>query len=405
MCVPPRNMDAPISLGRKAPARGTAILSKGFRPFFLLAALWAALAVPLWLLVQAGEAQTGAYFLPAQWHAHEMIFGFTAAVIAGFLLTAASNWTQRETATGPLLLTLCVIWVAGRASLLASDVLPAAVVAAANLAFLPAVAIVVGRAIVGAKSRRNYGIVLVLAALFGAQVLMHAGALRGDVALPRRGELLGLDLILVLIAVIGGRIIPLFTRNATKASDIRSSAWLDRLAIGALVLCAIADALLLTGWPLAVVTGAAAVLAALRARGWGARHALRDPLLLVLHVGYFFVPLGLALRAAAELTPRVMASPALHALTVGAIGLLTLGMMVRVALGHTGRPLASSRLTTIAFGLLAFSALARVAVTIGGRVSTPALHVAGTAWSLAFLLYLVAVGPALWAPRVDGRPG
>jgi uncharacterized protein involved in response to NO len=154
------------------------------------------------------------------------------------------------------------------------------------------------------------------------------------------------------------------------------------------------------------VTGIAAVLTAVRARRWGIQHSLRQPLVWVLHVAYLFLPLGLALRAVAALTSPAYASPALHVLTVGAIGLLTLGMMARVSLGHTGRELRSSPLVTAAFVLVVVATIARVAgVMIGGHFSTPSLHVAATAWALAFVLYLVRIGPMLVAPRPDGRPG
>lgn len=384
----------------------SALLAKGFRPFFLLAAVWAIVAVPLWLVVQAGGADLGVYLVPADWHAHEMVFGFSVAVVAGFLLTAAANWTQRETATGALLLGLCVLWIAGRVALLASGVLPPALVATISLAFLPVLAIVIGRVIVLAKSKRNYGIVLVLAALFAAQLLTHVGALQHDLMLERRGSLLGVDLILVLIAVVGGRVIPLFTRNATKASDIESNAWVDRAAIASVAVAGLADVLLLSGPALAAIMAVAAVLNALRMRRWGVQHTLREPLLWVLHVGYFFLPIGLALRAVAELTPHVQASAALHATTVGAIGVLTLGMMARVSLGHTGRAIVAPKAITVAFVLVILAAIVRVVgPMIGGRVSTPSLHAAATLWSLAFLLYVARIAPVLVAPRPDGRPG
>jgi uncharacterized protein involved in response to NO len=383
-----------------------ALFAKGFRPFFLLAAVWAVASVPLWLFVQSGYVRLGAYFIPTDWHAHEMVFGFAAAVIAGFLLTAAANWTKRETATGPLLIVLCLIWIAGRAALLASSVLPPALVAVANLAFLPALALVLGRAIVGAKSRRNYGIVVALVALFGAQLLSHVGALEGDILLQRRGTRLGVDLVLVLIAVIGGRVIPLFTRNATGATDIESDRRLDLLAIASVVAVGAADAIVLYGPILGVLAAVAAVLNALRMRRWGVQHTLREPMLWVLHAGYAFLPIGLALRALSELTPAVQPSAALHALTVGCIGLLTLGMMARVTLGHTGREIAASRLVTAAFVVLLVATVLRVAgPMLGPRVSTSGIHAAASAWSLAFLIYLVRLGPLLLRSRPDGKPG
>lgn len=382
-----------------------ALFAKGFRPFFLLAAAWAVAIVPLWLFVQSGHIRLGAYFVPTDWHAHEMVFGFATAVVAGFLLTAAGNWTRRETATGGLLLALCLLWMAGRVALFASAVLPPALVAAANLAFLPALALTVGRVIVGARSRRNYGVVVVLVALWLAQIVSHAGALEGDLLLQRRGVRLGIGLLLVLIAVIGGRVIPLFTRNATGAGDIRSHAWLDGLAIASVAATAVADGIFVVGPVIGVTAGVASVLSALRMRSWGIQHTAREPLLWVLHVGYLFLPVGLALRAAAELTGVVPTSPALHALTVGCIGVLILGMMARVTLGHTGRPLRATPLITAAFVTLLVAAVLRVVgPMIGPRVSTSAIHASATAWSIAFLLYLVRLGPALVKPRgTSGR--
>ncbi len=383
-----------------------ALFAKGFRPFFLLAALWAVVSVPLWLFVQSGHVRLGAYLIPTDWHAHEMVFGFAVAVIAGFLLTAAGNWTKRETATGALLIGLCLLWIAGRVALLAAGVLPPALVAAANLAFLPALALVLGRAIFGAKSRRNYGIVAAIVALFGAQLLSHLGALEGDLLLQRRGTRLGVDLVLVLIAVVGGRVIPLFTRNATGASGIESDRRIDLLAIASVVAVGAADAIWLYGPILGALAAVAAVLNALRMRRWGVQHTAGEPMLWVLHAGYAFLPIGLALRAVAELTSAVQASAALHALTVGCIGLLILGMMARVTLGHTGREIKASRVVTAAFVLLLAGTLFRtLGPMIGPRVSTSAIHSASGVWSLAFLLYLVRLGPFLLQPRPDGRPG
>jgi len=400
-------MEETVSLRtRRAEPRGLALLQKGFRPFFVLAALFAVGVVPLWLLVYTGHAGVGAYLLPTVWHAHEMVFGFSAAVIAGFLLTAVPNWTSRPTATGGLLAALCLVWVAGRAALLLTGVLPAAVVAAVNLAFLPLLALTVGRVIVAARSRRNYGIVLALVALWLAQLATHAGALMGSIPWQTNGPVMGVDLVILIIMVIGGRIIPLFTRNATKAEGIRNLPWIDRLSLAGAVALLGADALSVTGAPLAAIAAAAAALSAARMIHWGARHTLREPLLWVLHVGYAFVPLGFGLRALAVFVPQVTDSTALHALTLGAIGTLTLGMMARVSLGHTGRPLKASPALGVAFALVVLAALLRVVgPMVGGALRTPSIHAAGTAWTVAFAIYLIGIGPFLFRPRPDGRPG
>ncbi|MBX3275483.1 MAG: NnrS family protein [Sandaracinaceae bacterium] len=390
-----------ITLARRAaPARRLALFDKGFRPLFLLAALFAVAGVPAWLLVRRGHLALGEPLLPSAWHAHEMVFGFAAAVIAGFLLTAASNWTGRVTAVGPALAAICAVWLAGRVAMLVGGTYGAAVA----LAFLPLVAIAVGRPILLAKSKRNYGIVGLLALLFAAQALTLAGAWMGDVGWQVLGPRLGVDLVIVLVLVIGGRVIPMFTRNATGASDIANVVWLDRLAVGGALALAALDAAQLRGPALAIVAAVTAVAALARAWRWGARRSLAEPLLWVLHVGYLFVPLGLALRAVAVLSPAVDDSTATHALTVGAIGTLILGMMARVSLGHTGRALVAGRALGVAFGLVALAALVRVVGPLAG-LGERALDVAATLWTVAFLIYLARVGPALFTPRPDGKPG
>ncbi len=398
-------MQDAVTLRRRTELPRFALLQKGFRPFFLLAALWAALAVPLWLVVLAGSVSVGSYLTPTYWHAHEMVFGFSLAVVAGFLLTAAGNWTKRETAVGPPLLALALLWLLGRAAMLASAVLPPVLVAGANLLFLPALGIAVGRVIVGAGSRRNYGFPIVIAALFSAQLAVHLDALGVAPGGQRIGTWVGVDLVVLLILLVGGRIIPLFTRNATGA-QVKSVRWLDLSAIGAMALLALLDAAGTSGRAAAVVAGVTAVLAAARALRWGAGRSGREPLLWVLHVGYAWIPLGLALRALSDVVPEVAPTLGLHALTVGAIGTLTLGMMVRVALGHTGRALAAPRTMTVAFVLITLSALVRVLGPLGGiSWYLPSLHAAGTLFCLAFALYAVRMGPVLVRARVDGRPG
>lgn len=387
---------------RAAPPFRVALFDKGFRPFFLLAALFAVAGVPLWLLVRAGHVALGAPLLPSAWHAHEMLFGFTGAVIAGFLLTAAANWTQRETATGAWLAGLCLVWVAGRAALLLG--LDAPLAALACLAFFPLVAIAVGRPIVLAKSRRNYGIVGILALLTAAQAITLWGGWRGDVAAQILGPRLGVDLVVVLVLVIAGRIIPLFTRNATGAEDIRSVPALDRASIASAVGVLALDALSIGGPALAVVAGLAAALALARAWHWGARRALGEPLLGVLFAGYAFVPLGLGLRALDAVSTAIDPSSALHALTAGAIGTLTLGMMARVSLGHTGRPLRAGRALGLAFALVVLAALVRVLGPLAGGHAR-ALDASAALWVLAFGIYLARAIPILFAPRPDGKPG
>ncbi len=384
-----------------------AFAAKGFRPFFALAAAFAAAIVPLWLLVLAGVVRPATYLDPTTWHAHEMVTGFAVAVIAGFLLTAVGNWTQRETATGAPLLALAALWTAGRAVMLLAGALPPLVVAGVDLAFLPALMLVLARPLIAARSRRNFVMLAVLGALFAANVVVHLEAL-GLIApgSGRRACSSGVDVVVLLIVIIAGRILPGFTRNATGATSIRAIPVLDGVAIASAAAVVLVDALAPNGHAAAVVSAIAAAAIAARTVRWGMRRTFRQPLLWILHVGHAWIPVGLLLRAVSHFDPAVPPSLATHALTAGAIASLTLGMMARVALGHTGRPLAVSAPTTWAFASVTLAAFARVVVPlVAPRAYFAALVVAGCAWTLAFGLYLVVYVPILAAPRVDGKPG
>lgn len=391
---------------RESPKQGWPLFAKGFRIFFVLAALHAALMIPLWLVVYLGVLDVGEYFLPSSWHAHEMVFGSSCAVITGFLLTAASNWTKRETATGPALAALSGVWLLGRIAPFLAGRIPDLAVAVLSLAFLPLVALALARVVFGARSKRNYGVVAIVGALFGVQLVVHIGALRGDILWELGGSRVGVDLVVLMILVIGGRVIPLFTRNRTKAEGIRSHPWLDGASIASAIALTIADAMVVQGVLLTTLAGLAAFFAFARMVHWGFRPALRVPLLWVLHLGFLFVPLGFATRAVAALVPKVGSSTALHLLTAGAIGVLTLGMMARVALGHTGRALVAPKVITVAFGLVVLAAILRVSGPwIGGAFLAGSLHASATCWTLAFLLFLVRLGPSLFQARPDGRAG
>lgn len=390
-----------------APApRGPAIGAKGFRVFFLLAGVFAVAMVPLWLLALSGGFDPGAYLGPVYWHAHEMVFGYAVAVIAGFLLTAVGNWTGRETAVGPPLLGLGALWLLGRVAMLTAGALPPWLAAVVELAFLPALGVTLARPLIATKNTRNFIMLAVIAALWFADLAVHLDALGHLTGWRRRGNLLGVDVVTFVILVIAGRVFPMFTRNATSVASIRSVPSLDVAAIASMALVIALDVALPDAKLTAVVAGVAAVLAAARAVHWGSRHTASNPLLWILHVGYAWVPVGLALRLVAAFTARVPPSAATHALTVGAIGALTLGMMSRVALGHTGRMLTVTRPVTASFVLLTLSALARVLVgLVNPAWYRASLFVAGTLWTAAFAIFLVVYTPVFTTPRVDGKPG
>lgn len=382
-----------------------AVFAKGFRPFFLLAAAFAVAFLPLWLATYTGHLDLAAYWTAASWHGHEMIFGFTMAVVAGFLLTAVGNWTGMETATGRALAGLCTLWVVGRLAVIGAGWLPPVAVAVADLLFIPALAFAIGRPLVRTQNKRNFVFIAVMGFLWTANLVMHLSALGVLSGWERPALLFSLDLIVLIVLIVGGRVIPMFTRNAT-AAKIESHAWVERIVFGG-VIASIALQLIA---PTNMLAGAAATIAgvAIGARmiHWGAQHTWNKPILWVLHLGHAWIAVGFLMRAASVLWPQVSASMAVHALTVGAIGMLTLGMMARVALGHTGRGLKVARPIAWAFAAVALAALTRTIVPLvftGYYVDL--MVVSGVLWSLAFVAYLVIYTPILVQPRADGRPG
>jgi uncharacterized protein involved in response to NO len=385
------------------PARN-AILALGFRPFFLLAGLAAVALVALWTFVWMGRLPVaGAYYGTVGWHSHEMLFGYAAAVIAGFLLTAVRNWTGIDTPAGLPLAGLALLWLAGRVAALLP--LPGWSIAAVDLAFLPAVAIALYPALMRGKNRVNRLFLPLLAAMAVANGLVHAQALGLTSDTATRGTLSMLDLVLLLVLLVTGRVIAFFTERGIAGATPRNREWLEQVGFAAVIALALAD---LAAAPPALVGALCAGLAVqtmARELGWHDRRVWRNPILWVLHAAVLWLALGFAMRAAGAfglVTPNV----ALHALTVGAIGVLTLGMMSRVTLGHTGRDMRAPRTMAAAFVLLNLAAFARgIAPAIWPERYLTLVHSAAGLWILAFALFLVAHAAMLWRPRVDGQPG
>lgn len=387
------------------PAKSAAKLAPfalGFRPFFLAAGVLAVVLMGAWLLVLQGRLDTGAW-APLDWHGHEMLFGFTIAVIAGFLLTAVRNWTGLATPAGPPLAALFAVWLAGRLAWALPGVTPP-VVALLDLAFLPALAIVLALPILRARQFVNLVFPALLLALAAANALVHLEAL----ALARTARL-GLhgaaSMVVMILVIVGGRVIPNFTDNRLGS---RARRWKPiEMALPWLTLLA------LLGWLAAPVSAATALLAALaavlhgsRLAGWYTGRVWGVPLLWVLHLGYAWLPLGFALLALAAAGVVPSASPALHAFTAGGIGVLTLGMMARVSLGHTGRLLEAPPVMTWAFVAINLAALLRVVPPLlMPAVTAPALLASGLLWIAAFALFGFVYAPMLLRPRVDGKPG
>ncbi|MDP1902152.1 MAG: NnrS family protein [Rubrivivax sp.] len=383
------------------PPHRLALWDLGFRPFYLLAALFAALSVPLWALQFSGVI-TQPWLRGPLWHGHEMVFGYTLAIVVGFLFTAGRNWSGQPTPTGPALMALAALWLAGRVLVLT----PYGVAAAAvNVAFPLLAAWGLWRALRAGGNRRNYFFVGLLVALAGAAAALHLGQL-GWLVLPEGlGLPVALDLLLFIIAVMAGRVVPMFTNNGAPGARARREPWLETLALGTVLALLAADAIGLQGTPLAALAVLALVAHAARWWLWQPWKTLRHPLVWVLHAAYLWLPVHLGLRAGAAMG-WVAAGPATHALTVGLIGMLTLGMMTRTALGHTGRPLRAGRIETAAYLAMLGAALARVGLPLLDPAwLLPSVGWSAALWSLAFVLFLIRYTPLLWWPRADGQPG
>jgi uncharacterized protein involved in response to NO len=388
--------------------RGT--WGRAFRPFFLAASIYGALAVPWWTLVWLGAVPAPQWLIPIWWHGHEMIFGFAAAAIAGFLLTASPVWSGGPALSGRPLAALLALWMSGRAALLGAAVLPLGLVAALDIAFLPAVALAVARTLRGSGQHRNYAVAGVVVVLALANAAMHAEALGLASGVAGRALRFAVDGVVVLILVIGGRITPAFTQNTLRRLEIdrpvRSWPWVNRLTIGSAGALALASAPLgrtpATGL-LALLTGLAA---AARLAGWQTWYTRGDPLLWSLHAASAWIVVGLLLVAASDLGAGIPASAGLHALTAGAIGAAILAVMTRVGLGHTGRPLELPTGVVWCYALVHGAAVARIFATLAPAEHQSALLLgSGLAWACGFGLFAVRYWPILTRARPDGRPG
>ncbi len=389
-------MAIPLALERRRNYAGPAIFSYGFRPFFFAGATWAALGVLLWLPQYFGEIVLPTAMGPLDWHVHEMLYGYVAAVIAGFLLTAVPNWTGRLPICGVPLAALATLWLAGRLAMLLSAKTGYAVAAALDVAFLVAMASVTLREIVAGKNWRNLRVLAVLLALIGGNIVWHVEVLRSGAA--DYGPRIAIAAAMTLIMTIGGRIVPSFTHNwLVRCNPGRLPVPFSRydavsVAVGALALAA---------WvvlPTHMVSGTmlvgAGALHAIRLGRWAGDRTFADRLVLVLHVAYAFIPLGFALVGGAILWPAaVPMSAGLHAWTTGAIGLMTLAVMTRATLGHTGRALTASAATQAIYAAALVAALARIAAAFMG--SSELLHLAAFAWFAAFAGYAVSYAPLL----------
>ncbi|MEO7728854.1 MAG: NnrS family protein [Burkholderiales bacterium] len=389
------------NVSTQAPARhDNALWTIGFRPFYLLASLFSAFSVLLWAAQFAGYLPA-AYLRGPLWHGHEMLFGYTTAVIAGFLLTAVHTWTNRPTPSGAALMALAALWVCGRILVLTPFAVTAAVV---NAAFPVAIAVAIGIPLLRAGNVRNYFFIGLLL-LMGVLILAVHLALQARIELsPRLCLQLALDVVLFIMVIMGGRVIPMFTNNGVPGADATRHALVEHLALGTVLVLFAADLLQLSRAVIAALALAGALAHGVRLYLWKPWRVLATPLVWILHAAYAWIVIYLALRglSAVEL---LTGSYATHALTVGAIGALTIGMMTRTARGHTGRPLIAGRAEVAMFLLIQVAAMVRV---FGGMASPGlamlSVEISALLWAAAFGLYTVCYWRVLTRPRLDGGP-
>jgi uncharacterized protein involved in response to NO len=397
---------APPALERRLKYAGSALFSYGFRPFFLGGAAWSVACIALWIPQFTGELSLRTAYLPLDWHIHEMLYGYVAAVIAGFLLTAVPNWTGRLPICGAPLAALTALWLSGRLAILLSAWLGILAAALIDIAFLVVLAAVAAREIIAGSNWRNLRVLAVLGVLIAGNIVFHAEVYLFGKA--DYGIRIAIAAVIVLITLVGGRIVPSFTRN-----------WLARQATGRLpapfsrfdvvsIATGLAGLMLWIGLPNAVITGlvliGAAVMHAGRLARWAGDRTAADRLVLVLHLGYAFVPIGFALLGASILAPAIIPSTiGIHAWTAGAFGLMTLAVMTRASLGHTGQPLVAGTGTQAIYLLALCAVTLRMVAGLDGSIML--LELASAAWVAAFGGFVLLYGPTLlreppvWAGR------
>jgi uncharacterized protein involved in response to NO len=391
-----------LALRRRRMAASHPFFRGGFRPFFFAGAAWALIALALWICTLTGQITLPAALEPLAWHRHEMFFGFVGAVIGGFLLTAVPNWTGRLPIAGGPLAGLFGLWAAARLAVLFSGVTSLWLAALFDVGFYFVLGLLATREVLEANNRNLPVVGMIL--LFGTADALDYLANTGVIPFADLGWQLALSIVVLLISLIGGRIIPSFTRNWMAKRGMTTGLPSQPGRFDLFVIAATAVALLawLTGpegTPIGIVLIAAAALQAVRWARWSGWRTFADPLVLVLHVGYVWVPIGLALLGL-SLTGAVPRSAAIHALTAGAMATMILAVMTRAILGHTARELKANAATTVVYLLVTAGAVLRVAASLRLIDYNMGIDVAGVVWGGAFLLFLIAYAPVLWRPRL-----
>ena len=387
--------------------RAPVLFAYGFRPFFLLGGIWSVAVMVTWLLMLETFWKPVTFLVPPLWHAHEMLFGFVAASAAGFLLTASPNWSSKPPLKGRPLMVLAVFWVLGRLAISFSSVLNPWLVAFLDMLFTVSLIAVTGPPLwnTGNKVHRLFPLLLGLLTIGNLLTHWEAVGLAADTA--RLGLYLGVDALIFFLVMVGGHIMPMFTRNALmQTENLPPFKIIPALEIaGAVTMLGVVLAdIVYLGDPLAgLFLLAAGIVQGVRFSKWHSLKTLKTPLLWVLHLGYAWLIAGLVVRGLAQITGFLPLSTALHILSVGAMGLFTLGIMSRVSLAHTGRPLAAGPTLATSYALVALATVVRVLGVDYWPVWS--LRISGALWIAAFLLFLVFSLPVLLRPRPDGQPG
>lgn len=390
--------------------QSVALLAHPFRVFFLATGLYGVLVISTWVAFLFWSFSLPIDWPALQWHSHEMLYGLVSAAAAGFVLTAMTNWTGAAPLNNGRLLALVGLWFLGRVAMWTASWLPLGLVAVVDLAFLPVLGGYLAFTLLRFNNRRNLILVLVLALLTVGNAFMHYGALTGSYAALQRGQLLGFDVITLLMVIIAGRIVPAFSANWLRHNGgnpdlVVRSVWMDRLAIGSVLILVITDWIGAPSVFTSLLASAAGVINGVRLLQWAGWRVAREPLLWILHLAYAWIVVALLLRGWSAFNSDVPASLWQHILGVGGIGVLILGVMTRVAMGHTGRPLALPRFAIWIYIAILAATAARVFAAAGWVDFRFGVILAGAFWVLAFGLFVVLYAPVLCAPRPDGRDG
>lgn len=387
----------------------TALFAYGFRPLFLAAGVSAAVFVPWWVADVVFGLPQPTDWAPGLWHGHEMLFGFIGAAVGGFLLTAVPSWTGARGFAGKPLVLIVALWLLGRVLIAAAAHVPLALAATVDLAYLPALAVLVAPPIIRSRNR-NVPVLAVLASLWLCNLVFYRSIARDDPASARQALIVGIDIMLLLVTIIGGRIVPAFTASALKLAGnprtMKSWPLVTPITLAFMLGVIVTDVFAPDGRLAGIVALLAGIAQFIRMAQWGGIHTGRLPIVWVLHVGYLWLPIGLVLKGLSLSTGTEVGAFWLHALTAGALATMIVAVMTRASLGHTGRVLVAPRLIPSAYALLVIAAAIRVFGPALAASEYPwVIGLAGLSWFAAFGLFLWVYTPILWCPRLDGRPG